>query len=344
MESLKKYIIIVILILFITSCTSKTSGTKTKEIDVRVGFNGLVMEFLKNTPPQRAFEDSTFPVIVKVKNNGAFSLDRNNKAILSLGVEKDYTKSVQLIEGGRVGRLGGSDNIASFNLEGKSKINTKGEEEAISYSVRAGKIDPQSEVHTSTVTAVLCYPYETILDSAVCVDTDVSNIIPGKKVCKVQDLTLGNGQGAPVAVTKVEVSMLPAQSDEQDNTQQDTQKIVPQFLLFIENRGQGTVIKKESTGEFCIKSGTTHKNLNIILVSAFLGKEELDCTPKDNDNKDVNYALVKLKDKKELARCTLKKDSTIISQDAYLSPLRIMLSYGYTQSISANYFIQKIAR
>ena len=335
----KSILIILILILFTLGCGT-TSTKKTTDVDVRVGFNGLLLEFLKNTPPQKLFEDDVFPVIIKVRNNGAYSLEKDEKAILSLGIEKDYTKKIELLVAGKV-QSAGIGNAATFNLEGKSKINTKGEEEVISYNIQAGKVDPQSEFHASTVIATLCYPYQTILDTTVCVDTDISNLRPGKKACKAQDLILNNGQGAPIAIAKIEVNMLPAEVDEKNQPR----KIKPQFLIFIENKGQGTAIKKEVVKDFCTKSDTSHENLNRVYVSAKLSNEELDCTPKEKESSNEKQALVKLKDKKELVRCTLEKEKSIQSSlDPYLSPLRIELNYGYTQSISANYLIQKATR
>lgn len=344
---MNKKLILTIYVLFvlITSCTSQPTSKKTKDVDVRVGLNGLTLEFLKNTPPAKIFEYDTFPVIIKVKNNGAYSIQGYEVAVLSLGFEKDYTRTIQLQESGNVKKSSDSNNIAFFNIEGKSNINVKGEEEVISYSLQAGNIDPQSEAHPSTVNAVLCYPYKTQLDTAVCIDPDISNIRPGKKACKIQDLVFGNGQGAPVAITKIEVSMLPMISEQG----QESKVIIPQFLIFIENRGQGTVIKKEKVNEFCTQSSTKHEDLNIVNVQASLSGKPLDCR-KDKISAElrgeeirIEDAFVKLKDKKELVRCTLK-EGLPTTQDAYLSPLKIDLTYGYTQSISANYFIQKIMR
>lgn len=339
MKTIKFLLLFAILILFIAGCGTGSSQTK-KEINVRVGFDGLKLEFLKNTPPQKVFEDSTFPVIIKVKNNGAYSLRDEEKAILSLGVERDYTKNVQLLVG-KAQLLEQAGNAASLNLEGKSSINL-GEEQVISYNIVAGRIDPQSEVHPSTVIATLCYPYKTVLDTAACIDTDVSGIKPGKKVCQVQDLVFNSGQGAPVAVTKVEVNMLPSQIEKGIQP-----KIVPQFLIFVENKGQGIVIKKEEVSNFCTKSDTTHSNLNIVYVKVCLSNFctdnggitcQLEVKPNSNER-----GHIKLKDKKDVIRCT-KKDGLDSAQDAYLSPLKIELDYGYTQSIAGGYFIHKTAR
>lgn len=324
-----------ILLFFILGCTSSSSTKTTKEIDVRIGFNGLLMEFLKNTPPQKIFEDDVFPVVIKVRNNGAYSLEKDSKAILSLGVEKDYTKKVELLAGGKIQKLDG--NAATFNLEGRTKINVKGEEEVISYNIQAGKVDPQSEFHISTVISTLCYPYQTELDATVCIDTDISGIRPGKKVCKLQDLVFNNGQGAPVAITKIEVQMLPTQ----ESQSQGYGRIKPQFLIFVENRGQGTVIRKESVKEFCTQSGTTHKNINIVYVDASLSGQKLKCQLEATEGTTFP-GHIKLKDKKDIIWCF--KEDGIPAQDTYLSPLNIILTYGYTQSISANYMIQKATR
>ncbi|MBI2656992.1 hypothetical protein HYX03_04595 [Candidatus Woesearchaeota archaeon] len=339
-QNKKRILIIFFILLFILGCTTSTTKTTTKDIDVRVGFAGLTLEFLKNTPPQKVFEGDVFPTVIKVGNKGAFSLKDNDKSILSLGIEKDYTKKVELLTGGKIEKV--KENAASFNLEGRSTINQKGEEEVISYNIQAGKVDPQSEAHPSTVIATLCYPYETVLSSTVCVDTDISGIRPGKKVCKLQDMVFSNGQGAPVAVTKVEMQMLPSQESQQ--SPQGYGNVVPQFLIYVENKGQGTVIRREVVDKFCTQSSTTHEDLNIVYVDAYLSGTQLECQLQKKLGSNER-GHIKLKDKKDIIWCALKeKGGVSANQDSYLTPLKIVLSYGYTQSISANYLIQKIAR
>lgn len=338
-------IAVLLLALFIAACNS-ASTQKAKEIDVRAGFSGMTLEFLKNTPPQRIFEGDKFPVALKVKNTGAADV-KEDKAFLSLGFEKDYTKNIELLHNGNIKLFQGTntENTAMFGLEGRSQINQKGGEEVISYNLVAGRVDPQSEVHSSTAIATLCYPYKTVLDATVCIDTDPSGLRPGKKVCSLKDLTFANGQGAPLAITKIEVQMLPSQ--ESQESPEGYGKIVPQFLIFIENRGQGIAVKDDAVQEFCTQGKISHDELNTIFVTASLpgkqGIERLGCEPKQKGSSEKQGYDVKLKDKKDMIRCTFKAgiDST---QDSYLSPLKIELSYGYSQSISANYLIQKTAR
>src|SRR3989338_6190907 len=334
---INKLFLTIFILLLVAGCGT-SSTTAKKDIDLRVGAEGLKIEFLKNTPPAKIFEESVFPVIVKVKNNGAYSIKDNEAAVLSLGVEKDYTKKVSLLAAGSVQPLS-AGNAALFKLEGKTKINPKGEEQVISYNVQAGKVDPQSEAHPSTVIATVCYPYESVLESSVCIDTDVVNLRPSKKVSQTQDIVFSNGQGAPVAVTKIEINMLPTLAEGQNEL---SGKIRPQFLIFIENKGQGIVIKKESVMDFCTKSETSHANLNIVYVDVYLAGQKLECQLEKKVGSD-ELGHIKLLDKKDIIRCVFK-DGIEASRDTYLSPLKVVLKYGYTQSISANYFIQKTAR
>ena len=326
--------ILIVAIFMTASCTSQNN--KPADIDVHVGFDGLNIEFLKNTPPQKVFEGDIFPVIVRIKNNGAYSVTENNKAVFSLGVEKDYTKSLQLLHKGKIDVSEGVSSSAAFSLDGKSNINPIGSEDTISYNIEAGKIDPQSELHQSTVIATVCYPYETFLSSTVCIDTDVNNLRPAKKVCNAQDLAFPNGQGGPVAVTKIETRMLPAQLSAQSP---GTEKIKPQFLIYVENKLPGLVIKSESAREFCTKSDVSHDNYNIVYVDASLSNQQLTCQL-DTQQKNNLPGHIKLKDKKDIIRCSLEEgiDRNI---DTYLSPLKVILRYGYTQSIATSYLIEK---
>ena len=338
MKISNKFIIVtVFLVILIASCTSTTTNKTSKTAEnVRIGFKGLTLEFLKNIPPPKVFEEETFPVILKIRNIGAFDIIDPDKAILSLGVENDYTKSVNLLEGGNVNTLDRISSVASFSLDGRSEINLLGEEELISYNIVAGKIDPQREFHKSTVIATLCYPYETVSSSSVCVDTDVNNLRPIKKACNNQDIIFSNGQGAPVSVTKIETQMLPTQVTGENKV---SDKIKPQFLIFVENKGAGIVIKQESVTDFCTKSDTSHENFNIVYVDVSLSGKPLKCQL-DVERGSNELGHIKLKDKKDIIRCILE-EGIDRNQDPYFSPLEVKLNYGYTQSISANYLIQK---
>ena len=333
-------------LLLIAAC-SPSSGAKKELPEVRSGTQGLEFEFLKNAPPKQVFEQSSFPIILRLKNLGAYAIP-DQQGILSLAVERDYMGFVAVETGGRISSE--APNEALFSMEGKSLLNTKGDEEVVSFTVTPSKIDPQSETHPSIAIATLCYPYETELLATVCIDPDPNSIRPGKKSCTAQDIPFGNGQGAPVAITKVEVQMLPSEKG-----------LRPQFLIHIENKGKGEVTKLESYRTICRGNSlsATQKDFNLIKMSAWIS----DVQGKDHNDKNIDFKLkctlhselndigqtkedyVRLRAKQDVVRCAYEGTSEQITNpgDSFTTPLRILLSYGYTQSITADYVIKKIS-
>ena len=340
-----------VIILFVTIGCNSSDSKKNTDVNLFIGLEGLSLEFVKNAPPPRAFEQSDFPILLRIKNKGANSIT-NNYALLTIGSEKDYISSVIFDESGQALKRN-KDNEAKFAIEGKTQINPKGDEIIASFNAKTGKLDSQSETRISTITANLCYPYKTTLSMTACIDPDVAGIRPGKKVCAVKEQVFNNGQGAPIAITKIEPQMIP-----------EGENINPQLLIFIENKGKGIPINKENYLYVCGKSDLVNSNSpdnynkktkiwNVAVVRAFgpgRGDEnQLTCCPningecKESTNGDEITGFLKFQDKKDFVRCTLKNSKNPISRNsnAFTSPIRIEIEYGYVQTISADVIIQK---
>lgn len=320
---------------------SSSSPKKIQDINIYVGTSGLSAEFAKSAPPPKVFEDSSFPILLKIRNGGAYSISKDRQGagdlgvVVSIGREKDYIPNLIFEKDNRLS-LGAKDNEAFFYIGGKTQINQKGDEIVVSINAKTGKLDPQSEQKSSTITATLCYPYKTILDTTVCIDPDIAGIRPGKKVCNVKDFTFNSGQGAPIAVTRIEPQMIP-----------EGDIIKPQFLVFIENRGKGTPVNIVGYHNACRESDFASKSTwNIAHINAYTsgpqGQNQLECSPSEQSI-DQKTGFVRLRDKKTWVRCTFTKGVKEIKRtdDAYTSPLRIEVDYGYVQTVSTNFFIQK---
>ena len=66
----------------------------------------------------------------------------------------------------------------------------------------------------------------------------------------------------------------------------------------------------------------------------------LDCEPKLDDKDAMPY--VKLFRRKDFVRCTVNDQYAIAKNiDPYTAPLNIEMDYGYTDTIPANYAIEK---
>ena len=305
-------------------------------VNVYVGTQGMSAEFSKTAPPPTVLQDSNFPILIKLKNSGAYGITEK-KGLMSIGIEKDYAKIISLDGNPSLGEF--NLNKIPFEIAGKSPSNPKGDEIYISLNAKTGKLDPQSETHTSTITATLCYPYQTMASATVCIDPDPSGIRPGKKVCTAKDMTFGSGQGAPIAVTRIESQMVPG----------DNNNIYPQFLIYVENRGGGDSVNPSNYRSACTQSDGVKTDVwNLAYINVYTstgnGETQLSCCPNSQNNcgKDAGdkTGKLKFKDKKDFVRCTFR-DSIPKNYDAYTSPLKIVIDYGYVQSVAANFDIKK---
>jgi len=318
----KSYIsitVITFILIIITGCAGGSIDSRSiSDIDVRKGLEGLAMDFTKNAPPVSVFEDSVFPVRVNLKNKGAFDI---KSGFLAIGLEKayiDFTVS--------------NNELKNYAIEGRSIFNLNGDEEFITVNAKAKDVGAQSETHPSTIFATACYPYKTILEASVCVDTDIFATGLRDKSCEVKDLDFAGGQGAPVAITKIETRMLP-------DADQDPDIVIPHFIIHIENNGNGEVISLGKIREACTNKALDFTDFNRLQIRAFLSSDELNC----NIGESSEITEIRLRDKKDIVRCTLDKGIESI-RDAFTSPLRIDLEYGYTFTISKDITIEKILK
>jgi len=356
----KKLVLIfgMLFIIVIAGCDSNflkigSKGRPITDADIRQGTEGLTMEFTRNAPPKRVFEggdgdygSGIFPVAIKLENKGAYEIksteikDINGQAenivngTLVFGFEKTYVdfnedNKQELINEGVMD----AEEKLKFHIKGKSIFNPKGGIEFITIDAEAKRIGEQSEKQPSVILATVCYPYKTIFGTSVCVDTDVYGIRQGQKACSVANLNFKKGQGAPVAVTKVETRILP----------QDENKVKLLFLIHIENKGNGEVVKLSETEKACTKEALNYRDFSTIIVNATLSGKFLDCRiNKDGSTGPNQPAIIRLRDKKFMVRCILDDDAIDADIDAYITALSVELSYGYTFTISKNIIIEKI--
>lgn len=338
---MKKKLIMVILFCLLFVAISGCKGiiiNTYKEIDFRKGSEGIVMQFVNKAPGKtvdnqiRVFEESPIPIELRIENKGAFSV---TEGILTLGIEEDFIQVANMKGSGNFLKSSNTDS-AFFDLYGKSAEAIVGESGVININAKSKKIGSQSESHTSLLIASSCYQYNTILGINVCIEPDTSGTRATKKACVVKNLEFGSGQGAPVAVTKIESQIINEESD----------KVVPLFTIHIENIGNGEVVKKDKYKTACSREDDTASQdrtyYNTVLVKASLSNQELDCSIYNDNEQEQIIGIVKLKDKKGIARCILKSSNAINKNlNAYLAPLYIELEYGYTNTISKQIVIEK---
>ncbi len=118
-----------------------------------------------------------------------------------------------------------------------------------------------------------------------------------------------SSQGAPIAVNKVEVEMLPFS----DNS------VKPQFTISIQNVGDGKVIDYGKSLSFC-EGKIKDIKWDIVDVKATLSKEELVC----------KKGSIGLSD--GMAEVVCMGSSISDDRGTYTAPLVIKLNYGYVST------------
>lgn len=331
----KIILIFVLCILLITA----SCGTNKKDLNIQnvrtlfKGNEGLKLSFLRNAPPNRIYEDTDFISILKIENKGAYDIgidEIEEKGILVISAEIGYVdlKGFEEVDGIIIDE----NQKANFEVRGKSLANEKGDFITATALLHSRKLPSPSSLFSSTIFATTCYPYETSLTASICVDSDFNNIEPKEKACQVKDLVFSGGQGAPVSITKIETLFSKFGED----------KIKPIFLIYIENKGNGQIIKKSKYKEACSneikinKDDQLQKAFNIIEINAELPNNKFNC--KKNEN-DPDFSI---SGKSGIIRCVAPEME--FQEEAYISPFTVTLSYGYTDTISKQFNIEKIKK
>ena len=302
----------ILVFLVISGCQFGGGNQKTivTDVDYKKGFGALSMKFMEKSPLREVYEENVFSLNILLENKGAQDIEYG---IIKIATEEDYLEIQEISK-------------QDFDIEGKSKEFPKGNQDIITYQLKAKKIpDPESTIHKTHTYITSCYKYGTDFSTDICIDSDVYGL-QKDKICSPGESVLGSGQGAPVTITKIETRMF-------HHTQENT--IEPQFTIHLENRGSGNVINKDNLDSFCSSGPLEEGDLNHLSFSAelFMYGEPigLDCKPENP---------IKLKNRKRKMICSFTEKLNQ-KEGTYLTPLHIKVDYGYTTTNSKDITIKK---
>jgi len=307
---MKKIIItLTTLLLILTACTG--GGTST-DFNPHQGEKGMIIEFLKDAPPDEVYENTLLTIGLQIQNKGAENIEKGKIVV---------TTERRLFED--------FDNAFNLDLEGKSQLDPKGEKILKIIETETKKI-LASEKQKTNLKINFCYPYKTVLSTAVCIDPDVLGQKEDKpSICPSKSISFWGGQGAPVVVSKITPTMVPREEG-----------IVPVFQFEIKNIGDGKVVKKSSYEKACSSQGLTKDEIGQIDASTiYLGHDQLTCTKTQLTIEQVQEGNEFYDTQKTFMRC----EGSLIpyEQEAYIGSLTMTLEYGYRDSVEIDFFILK---
>ena len=311
---MKKAILITI-VLFLAGCqalnlpfTSQLQQNEIPQIDVYKGKEGISIKFVPGAPPDKMVATSdinSYEVGVVIENRGAADAE----GVVALILEKNFMEAAQkflAIEGGVEGR----EKFTSGGIKDlKFDVNTK------ALSKENYETNPKPNVQ-----AAACYKYQTKASAPICIDTSKYRGTAEKGACTESTLYFTEGQGAPVAVTKIESVILIKNS-----------QAFPYLKIFMENAGRGEVLNRTQTTDACSDKPAVHSIIH--LDSASIGGKQLSCEPKNAEE-----TLLKLREEKENNYFTCEAAAGTQGFDAgaqsFITDLSITLSYGYETTIT----------
>jgi len=304
-------IAVMLLIIALPGCGKRTVETMM-QTDIHSGGRGIELNIITETLPNALLVDSNMVAGVEVRNMGAHDIGADEPALIYF-----YTPAsdwINITDGFDANLIGDEGAAASkeFIIEGKSLYNSKGGYDLLEFEVVSEGL-PRGEASKSFVlNAKACYPYETFASVDVCINPNLYSplkLLSG--ACKVKEINLRSGQGAPVAVTKVTPQMVP-----------DKDKYAYRVNIEIENVGNGIVTNQEDYSTIC-KGETLEEDKKGIeklkrdSITVKLGRNELRCTPPKED--EEYYGRISI-----MCWKVFEKGIT-----AYTTPMTIGIEYGY---------------
>jgi hypothetical protein len=304
MKDYLKIILISALFLFVVGCEKEQASPK--ESPFIGGTTGFLLSFDKDMPPAEVYDGGDFPfdVVVKLKNEGEYSVSKENIEVRLSGVDpREFGKSE-------------SDFIKhpDEDLE-KTYKNSEGKriEGTTTYVVFSGLNHNEELIGNTpyTIRADVCYNYATDVNSMLCIkkgQTDKEG-----DVCKVNEEKAVYNSGGPVQVTEF------------TETPRGSNRFNFQFTM--EHKGNGGIYEKGSNCE------ETRAKENKVYVTVDTGMDGLICTGLTGGE---TSGYVTLYGGERTITCTQEAET---STD-FERPVNINIEYDYMDEISTNVLVK----
>lgn len=290
----------IVVLVLLASC--KPTGTPSQAFvqEFRTGSQGLSMRFAQNLPPTRLFSGEELATVLELENKGTYTIGTPGDRIYLSGFDPNIISGISPA----------GEQIPL--LEGRTQFITQGGFDTVAFKARTLLLKDKYPVR---LLATACYGYETVATAIVCIDPKPYAPVATPKVCTPQNVQLGGGQGAPIAVTLVETDASPGKT---------------RFKIHVQNVGGGEVFR--SGGQMLGKCGPVGGGLSITDEISYVELKDVivsgvsirgNCRPLDKGH-------VRLTNGQGIVYCEFTQPR---GDAAYSSPLIVVLKYGYTQSL-----------
>ena len=271
-----KILIIVLLAVFLVGCGS--SGQGYAKTNFKTGSGGLRISFFNNAPPDKIYPDSDFRIILQLENDAAYDLTSGEISIV--GLDEKY------FEVGPVKQM--------FPiLEGRSLLNPSGGKMFMEFEGKAGKLFQNAQSYRGNYFLKTKFNSAVEFSDTICLSPRLYEIYDSG--CNPQEKKGYSGQGAPLAITDIELVAYPAGVGA---------KI--EFRIRLRNLGNGMI---------------SHINLK----SALLGGAEFQSCEFQGPVVNSHEALLSANKQEVMLLC----ETTLASSSSYETTLAFDFDYDY---------------
>jgi hypothetical protein len=284
---MKKIFIVFLALALLSGC--QDSGTTENENPFVEGTNGILVDFIQDSPPSEVFDKSSTPfeIDVELKNEGEFDVAASDVVVKIVGIDPAEFGSAELTAS------------PEDDLDGVSKDSAGNKQDGTITEVRFEDLVYEDEIvganAVKNIVADVCYEYGTTAVADVCILKDSSK--DKSSVCKVGETKKVYSSGAPVKVSSF--------------TERPAGKNRIEFEFSIEKAGSVKKIYKEGTDCADVRS-----NENVVKVDVS-GIDGLSCVGLDTEG----YAT--MMNGKKVVKCSFEHESDI----DYEKTANIRLSY-----------------
>lgn len=357
MKKTKTINIILLLILLMITIQGCTDGRRPGP-PIFVGTHGLELKFLNNAPPDVVYEQSEVSIFIELWNRGAYTVPPYDTLINlrfnPLYFSQDNSDQNFFLTSNPTGQIQGA-------IIGKTETWPEGEKFIFPLTkLNINEIPGTREMPTTELELVACYAYKTFLSEMICLDTDIYQV-DENPICRNKGRFTYSSQGAPIAITRLDVELLPLgfhetspfasapivnEQGELIGLEQATQSerlilVEPVIRLYAKNVGRGDVfiskgenIPTENLCAFRDYSFEFRDHNKVKLSTAKLNGLDMDCGEKITLN---------LANPSDFITCRLHANQTGYLRQNLEVPLVIELDYYYRDATKKEVKIQRMS-
>jgi hypothetical protein len=308
------YTSLLIVAIILSGCITTTKEQPFVVTDVHTGTEGLALDFAKNMPPDDITDKVTFQVGIEVRNLGTEDIKKGYLTLLDFYPEQMVIKD--------------DNKTKIFDIEGKSIYNPEGGYDMLAFTIQNNGLPIQERTEANFLfKAIACYKYRTVASVDVCVKPRNFGISDLNSNCETGSVQAGQGQGGPVAITKVEDSIVPNTDDRTNIT-----TYTGVYKILIENKGGGYLADPSDYEKPCTESYKKENTLKNENIQVEMSGKLLTCTPVSGIKDSNSFYIVCNADFGEL-------------KDSYTTPLSVTMDYGYiSPEVEKSVFVKKVSQ